>query len=95
MFLVKSKQKLLSTMKIPGMTKLFGSNTFNKLDRFHKKKVSKFCKEAGFMRVVEVGQYFVTKDTVILDNINQWLVANTPFHETTELHNQKGGSKEI
>ena len=25
--------------------------------------VSKFCKEAGFMRVVEVGQYFVTKDT--------------------------------
>ena len=26
-------------------------------------KVSKFCKGAGFMRVVEVGQYFVTKDT--------------------------------
>ena len=26
-------------------------------------KVSKFCKEAGFMRVVEVGQCFVTKDT--------------------------------
>ena len=26
-------------------------------------KVSKFCKEAGFMRIVEVGQYFVTKNT--------------------------------
>ena len=26
-------------------------------------KLSKFCKEAGFMRVVEVGQYFLTKDT--------------------------------
>ena len=26
-------------------------------------RVSKICKEAGFMRVVEVGQYFVTKDT--------------------------------
>ena len=26
-------------------------------------KVSKFLKEAGFMRIVEVGQYFVTKDT--------------------------------
>ena len=26
-------------------------------------KVSRFCKVAGFMRVVEVGQYFVTKDT--------------------------------
>ena len=27
-------------------------------------KVSRFCMEAGFIRVVEVGQYFVTKDTV-------------------------------
>ena len=26
-------------------------------------KLSRFCKEAGFLRVVEVGQYFVTKDT--------------------------------
>ena len=26
-------------------------------------RVSKCCKEAGFMRVVEVGQYFVTKAT--------------------------------
>ena len=26
-------------------------------------KVSRFCKEAGFMHTVEVGQYFVTKDT--------------------------------
>ena len=26
-------------------------------------RLSNFCKEAGFMRVVEVGQYFVTKDT--------------------------------
>ena len=26
-------------------------------------RVSKFCKEAGFMRAVEIGQYFVTKDT--------------------------------
>ena len=25
-------------------------------------KVSRFCKEAGFMRVVEVGQYFVTRN---------------------------------
>ena len=26
-------------------------------------KVSKFCMEAGFMRVVEVGQYLLTNDT--------------------------------
>ena len=35
LFLAKSKQKLLCTTKIPWMTKLFGSNTFNKLNRFH------------------------------------------------------------
>ena len=32
-------------------------------------KVSGFCKEAGFMRVVEVGQYFVTKD---IGNLRQF-----------------------
>ena len=26
-------------------------------------RVSKFCKEAGFTRIVEVGQYFIAKDT--------------------------------
>ena len=26
-------------------------------------KVSRVCMEAGFMRIVEVGQYFMTKDT--------------------------------
>ena len=46
------------------MIKSYGNITFNKLNRFHQKnRVSKFCKESGFMRVVEVGQYFVTKDT--------------------------------
>ena len=34
-----------------------------KLNRFHhKNRLSRFCVEAGFMRVVEVGQYFSTKD---------------------------------
>ena len=33
-------------------------------------RVSKFCKEAGFMRVVEVGQYFVTKDTCVFYKIS-------------------------
>ena len=47
-------------------------------------KVSKFCKEAGFMRIVEVGLNFV-----------QWLVVNTLFFETIHLHHQKDGFKEI
>ena len=32
-------------------------------------RISKFCKEAGFMRVVEVGQYFVTKDTSQINSV--------------------------
>ena len=31
-------------------------------DGEHDRSGSKFCEEAGFMRVVEVGQYFVTRD---------------------------------
>ena len=53
-------------------------------------RVSKFCKEAGFMRVAEVGQYSRPRILVILDNFNQWLVANTPFLETIELPQPKG-----
>ena len=56
-------------------------------------RLSKFCKEAGFMSVVEVGQYFVTRDAGEFQQ--QWLVANTPFHEMIQLLNQKGGSEEI
>ena len=33
-------------------------------------KVSKFCMDAGFVHVVEVGQYFMTKDTGDLTNFN-------------------------
>ena len=57
-------------------------------------KVSKFCMEAGFVHVVEVGQYFMTEDTGISDNFIQWLVVNTLFQEVTIHHNQKDGFRE-
>ena len=51
-------------MKIPGMTKLFWQQYIQQVESLSpENRVSKFCKDAGFMRVVEVGQYFVTKDT--------------------------------
>ena len=37
------------------------------------------------MRIVEVGQYFMTKDTGSLDNFVQWLVVNTLFLEMIQL----------
>ena len=56
-------------------------------------KVSKFCKEAGFMRV-EVGQYFVTKNTGSLKQFRSVLVANTLYLETIQLQKRKAGFKE-
>ena len=33
-------------------------------------RLSKFCKDAGFLNVVEIGQYFMTKDTGDLTQFN-------------------------
>ena len=55
-------------------------------------RLSKFCREAGFMSVVEVGQYFVTR------NASEFLhtVACREYTLPREkLLNQKGGSEEI
>ena len=57
-------------------------------------KVSRFCMEAGFMRVVEVGQYFMTKDT---GDFGQFQSVDCREYTTSrriQLHNQKDGSKE-
>ena len=47
------------------LTKIFCCNTMeNELKSYHNKiKLSKFCMDAGFLNVVENGQYFMTKDT--------------------------------
>ena len=35
----------------------------------HQDRVSKFCTDAGFLNTVEVGQYFMTKDTAELSQV--------------------------
>ena len=47
-------------------------------------KVSKICMDAGFIHVVEVGQYFITKDN---GDFGQ-------FHTVTCHHNQEDGFRE-
>ena len=59
-------------------------------------KVSKFFEEAGFMRVVEVGQYFVTKDTGDFRKFRSVACRKyTLPRDDIQLLNQKGGFKEI
>ena len=58
-------------------------------------KVSRFCKEAGFMCVVEVGQYFVTKDTGSLRQFRSVACREyTLYLEMIQLQQQKDGFKE-
>ena len=57
-------------------------------------KVSKFCKEAGFMRVVEVGQCFVTKDTGVFRQFRAVACREYTLPEMMNHHNQEDGSWE-
>ena len=41
--------------------KIYCEDRIEKLS--HQDRVSKFCTDAGFLTTVEVGQYFMTKDT--------------------------------
>ena len=42
-------------------------------------KLSKISTDAGFLNVVEIGQYFMAKDTADFHNFMQWHVVNTLF----------------
>ena len=55
-------------------------------------KLSKFCVVAGFLNVVEIGQYFMTKDTAELSQM-LWLVVSTLCQEIQEHRSQKVGSE--
>ena len=50
--------------------------------------------DAGFMNVVEIGQYFMTSALQNSRNFwNQWRVVSTLCQEKKKHHNQKDGSK--
>ena len=53
-------------------------------------KVSKFCMEAGFMRVVEVGQYFMTRDTGDFRQFRSVACREHTFHRDDPASQPKG-----
>ena len=64
LLLQQNEERILCKMKTLHIINFYGNSTKNESNHFHKKaKVSKFCMDAGFVHVVEVGQYFMTKDT--------------------------------
>ena len=58
-------------------------------------KLSKFCMDAGFLNVVEIGQYFMTKEILQNSHISQmqWPVVSTLCQETKKHLNRKVGSE--
>ena len=57
-------------------------------------KVSRFCMEAEIKRVVEVGQYFMTKDIGDFRQFRSVACREYTLPETIQLHNQKDGFEE-
>ena len=57
-------------------------------------KVSRFSMEAKFVRVVEVGQYFVNKDTGSLKQFRSVACREYTLPQMIQLQNQKDGFKE-
>ena len=46
------------------LTKIFYCNNGERIEKLSQQdKLSKFCMDAGFLNVVEIGQYFMTTDT--------------------------------
>ena len=63
LFLEKSKPKYLLIDEEPREAQIVLQQYFQHVESLSpENRLSKFCKEAGFMRVVEVGQYFVTRN---------------------------------
>ena len=58
-------------------------------------RISKFCKEAGFMRVVEAGQYFVTKDSSDFRQFDSVACREYTLPRDDPALNIKDGFKEI
>ena len=55
-------------------------------------EVSRFCKEAGFMRVAEVGQFFMTKDTGDFRQIRSVACREYTLHRDDPASQPKGWS---
>ena len=51
-------------------------------------KLSKFCMDAGFLNVVEIGQYFMTTDTAEFSQFRAAACRDTLCQETKKRHNK-------
>ena len=68
---VRSRQKFLWRVMTQRIKIFLFQQNEERIEKLsQQEKLSKFCMDAGFLSVVEVGQYFVTKDTGDLTQFN-------------------------
>ena len=100
LFSVKSRQKFFCKTKkrrSHEWSNYFEAvHSFNELNRFHRKtKWVNSVRKQDFCVLLKLDNILWPRTLVILDNIDQWLVANTLHLEMIQLLNQKDGFKEI
>ena len=67
------------------------SNMENELKSYHNKtNLSKFCMDAGFLNVVEIGQYFMTKDTAEFSQFHAVACRKSTLPREEEASQSKG-----
>ena len=75
----------------PETTKSFLRNMFNKLNHFHQKtEWVNSVRKQDLCVLSKLDNISWPETLVILDNFNQWLVANTPFHRDDKASQPKG-----
>ena len=57
-------------------------------------KLSKFCMDAGFLNVVEIGQYFMTTDTADLSQFHAVTCGEYTLPRKMDHQNQEDGFRE-
>ena len=88
--LIEIKAEVLQENDDPAYQNLLLQQYEERIERLSQEnRVSKFCMDAGFISVVEIGQYFMTKDTG-----EQFFSKACLFQEVTNHHNQKDGFRE-
>ena len=88
---IKTEVRIMMTL----LTKIFCCNSMeNELKSYHK-KLSKFCMDAGFLNVVEIGQYFMTKDTAEFSQFRAVACREYTLPRDEEASQPKGGNTKI
>ena len=91
---MRSRQKFLLESDDPATQNFLLHQYEERIEKLSQQdKLSKFCKDAGFLSVVEFGQYFMTKDTAELSHFADSVACREYIFQETKFYlNHKVGS---